>query len=88
MNNYGLNITKDELIDNAHRLGLAVVPCAHNAHRVTLLGNGERAEAYSEGADTTIVWHTGKKVGDVVTHPMPWIVERLLGVLNLMEENV
>jgi len=82
MNNHVLNITRDELMAQAKAVGLTPVPCRHNPHRVTLLGYGERAETYTEGNETTIVWHTGKKIGVEITHPMPIIVEKLLNLIE------
>lgn len=89
MKNFGLNITRDELIAKARELNITVVPCTRNHHRLTLLDRGERIESFTEnGSDTQIMWHAGAKVHGTDFAHMPWIVERLLNALNLLEETV
>lgn len=84
---FGIALTQDELTQAAKAVGATVVPCTHNPRRVTLLDKGERLDAYSEGSDTTIYFYTGKRIGEDVKYPMPIIMEKLLGILGLLEEN-
>lgn len=90
MNALSINISKDSLVQTAKELGITVVPCLQNKHRVTLLDRGERLESYTEnGTDTTIVWHTGaRSVEAGFSKLIPAIVDKLIGALNALVETV
>ena len=85
-----LDLSQAALTAAAKRVGATVVPCQHNDRRVTLLDRGERIDAYSDGVETTLYFYTDRtdrRVGSDSYQPMPMILEKMLGLLGMLEEH-